>query len=119
EFTNWNPTVPTTGTVAEGTYTAQYEDTDKVKTPDPKKPGDTPEGYVRVTFDATKDGNIDGNQFKYLDVRSDVTWDDAAVTAKIPATAAYKDATKEFTNWNPTVPTTGTVAEGTYTAQYE
>ena len=109
----------TTALNANVDFTAKYTDKPAVIVPDPTNPGKTPDGYVRVTFDATKDGKIDGNQFKYVDVRKDVTWNDEAVTKEIPKTATYKDATKAFEKWTPDVPTKGTVAEGAYTAQYK
>ena len=75
---------------------------------------------VRLTFDATTDGNINGNQKKYVDVKEGTAWTDAEVTKEFPTTAAYKDATKVFNKWNPAVPTAGNVdAAKEFTAEYK
>ena len=75
---------------------------------------------VRLTFDATADGKIDGNQKKYVDVKEGTAWTDAEVTKEFPTTAAYKDATKVFDKWNPAVPTAGNVdAAKEFTAEYK
>lgn len=83
---------------------------------DPNAP--VPVGYTRITFDATIDGNIEGNRYKVIDVLNGTTWDNQAVTDEIPKKAKYKDATKIFTEWDSTVPTTGPVEEQDFTAIY-
>ena len=91
----------------------------KVFVPDPTNPGTAKAGMVRLTFDATADGNINGNQKKYVDVKIGTAWTDADLTKEFPTTAAYKDAKKEFKEWNPQVPTEGNVEEKTFIAQYK
>ncbi|MDD7340263.1 MAG: hypothetical protein PUG50_06735, partial [Eubacteriales bacterium] len=94
----------------------------------PQGPSDTtPTGYVRVTFDPTSEGTITGlaqGAKLEFDVRDDVAWNDAAVTAKIPAKAEYTDDTKSFIKWqdsddgNAGVPATGEVSTKTFTALF-
>ena len=115
-FDKWNETVPTTGTVVAKEFTAEYKDVVKTGT-DPK--ATTPDGYTRITFDATTDGNINGQRYKVIDVLTGTAWDNEAVKGQIPESATYKDATKVFDKWSETVPTTGTVEAKTFTANYK
>ena len=127
EFNKWSEAVPTTGNVEAKTFTAEYKavggttPTDpKVIVPDPTNPGTVKPGMVRLTFDATVDGNINGNQKKYVDVKVGTAWTDQEVTKQIPTTASYKDNTKTFEKWEPLVPTTGNVTEAKeFTAEYK
>ncbi|WP_066925007.1 Rib/alpha-like domain-containing protein [Murdochiella massiliensis] len=118
KFDAWNPLVPETGKVETQTFVAQYAENPKVITQDPENPGEKPDGYVRLIFDATVEGTVDGYQKKIIDVRNDVTYADSDLQEKLPRTAVYRDATKRFDRWDPVVPTEGTVVEMTYTAQY-
>lgn len=83
---------------------------------DPNTP--VPNGYTRITFDATKDGNINGHRYKVIDVLNGTGWDNADVKKEIPARATYKDTTKIFTEWDSTVPTAGPVEAQEFTATY-
>ncbi|WP_209019083.1 stalk domain-containing protein, partial [Peptoniphilus raoultii] len=78
-----------------------------------------PVGYTRIIFDATVDGNIAGNRYKVIDVLNGTTWDNAAVTGQVPASAKYKDTTKEFKEWDSTVPIGGEVQEQDFVAIYK
>ena len=101
------------------TFYAAWINSDKIiedpTTPDPKP------GYVRLTFDATKDGKIGKNQEKYIDVLAGTKYKDPdlqKVVKKIVPT--YKDNTKVFEKWDPDFPnTTDDVATSKYTAQYK
>ena len=117
-FDKWDSTVPTTGTVEAKTFTAVYKAKELVKTgTDPK--ATTPDGYTRITFDATTDGNINGQRYKVIDVLNGTEWNNEAVKGQIPESAKYKDNTKVFDKWSETVPTTGTVEAKTFTANYK
>ncbi|MFR9281957.1 MAG: bacterial Ig-like domain-containing protein, partial [Peptoniphilus lacrimalis] len=83
---------------------------------DPNTP--VPNGYTRITFDATTDGNINGHRYKVIDVLTGTTWDNQAVKNEIPAKAEYKNTTKIFTEWDSTVPTAGPVEGQEFTATY-
>ena len=101
------------------TFYAVYTDNDKI-IEDPTTPQPNP-GYVRLTFDATKDGKIGKNQEKYIDVLAGTKYEDTdlqKVVKKIVPT--YKDNTKVFENWKPEFPNTNEdVATSTYIAQYK
>ena len=120
-FTDWYPLVPKDDTkVEDRTYTAQYEANPKVIVPDDQKdPGKTPDGYVRITFDATEKGTVEGNRYKVIFVRADVTYEDQALRDVLPDAAQYESNTKKFRRWSPVVPKMGPIADNTiYTAQY-
>ncbi|MDY5731042.1 MAG: hypothetical protein SPL05_05865 [Eubacteriales bacterium] len=117
-FDKWNKTVPNTGNVTTDTFTATYKAQETViVSTDPNTP--VPNGYVRVTFDATADGNIAGKQHKVIDVLQGTTWDNAELKAAIPAKADYKDNGKKFEAWAPAVPQNGAVTGSTYIASYK
>ena len=78
-----------------------------------------PNGYTRIIFDATEDGNINGQRYKVIDVLTGTTWDNQAVKDEIPKTANYKDATKKFKGWDSTVPDTGEVEKQEFVAEYK
>ena len=119
-FDAWDSPVPTEGPVTEKTYTALYVDNPKViVSEDPDHPGEVPEGYVRLIFDATEDGTVEGHRKKIIDVRNDVTYEDPDLRAVLPETARYKDGTKLFDRWSPNVPKTGLVKDQTFEAQYK
>ena len=117
-FTEWSPAVNTKYD-ADTTHTAQYKAKDKI-IEDPTTPEPNP-GYVRLTFDATRDGKIGKNQEKYIDVLEGTKYKDTdlqTVVKKILPT--YKDNTKVFDKWDPEFPNTDTdVAKSTYTATYK
>ena len=120
-FTGWDPLVPEDDTqVVDQTYTAQYEENQKVIVPDnPDDPGETPDGYVRMTFDATEKGTVEGHRYKVIFVRADVTYEDQALRDVLPDAAQYENTTKKFSTWSPVVPKKGTVQDNTiYVAQY-
>ncbi|MFP7697395.1 Rib/alpha-like domain-containing protein, partial [Trueperella sp. LYQ143] len=126
----WDPALPTGATKieSEGTYTVLYTDdvaptTDPViVVDDPSKP--TPEGYVRLTFDA-KEGKFgdgaDGQPVtkKYLDVKKELTGKELKDSGKLPANPTADG--KTFKAWDPALPGDGDkiTAEGTYGATYE
>ena len=118
EFDKWSETVPTAGTVEAKTFTATYKAKELVKAgTDPNAA--VPNGYTRVKFDAGEGNTIDGtNRYKVIDVLTGTAWDNKAVKDEIPEKAKYKDATKIFTEWDSTVPTTGPVEEQDFTAIY-
>lgn len=80
-----------------------------------------PEGYERLTFDATADGKIGNAQVKAFDVLKGTTYDDAELKAKIKEVVAVPtDSKKEFKGWKPEIPTgTETVATKIYEAEYK
>lgn len=86
---------------------------------DPDHPGEVPKGYVRLIFDATEYGRVEGHQKKIIDVRNDVTYDDPDLWKVLPKKATYTDGTKLFDKWAPTVPKTGPVKDQTFEAQYK
>ena len=121
-FTGWDPLVPEDDTkVEDRKYTAQYAENPKVIVPDnPDDPGETPEGYVRIKFDATEKGTVEGHRYKVIFVRADVTYEDQALRDVLPDAAKYENNTKKFRTWSPVVPKKGTVQDNTiYVAQYE
>ncbi|KXB47523.1 hypothetical protein HMPREF3188_00523, partial [Tissierellia bacterium KA00581] len=120
EFDKWSETVPITGIVKAKTFTANYKVKELVKTgTDPS--AQVPDGYTRVTFDAGEGNTIDrtNNRYKVIDVLTGTAWDNSAVKGQIPASATYKDNTKEFKEWDSTVPDTGEVEEQDFTAVYK
>lgn len=86
---------------------------------DPDHPGEVQEGYVRLIFDAMEDCTVEGHQKKIIDVRSDVPYEDEDLQEVLPKTATYKNSTKVFDKWSPTVPKTGPVTAQTFEAQYK
>ncbi|WP_294794139.1 S-layer homology domain-containing protein [uncultured Fenollaria sp.] len=118
KFNAWNPQVPATGLVETQDFTAQYVDKDKI-IDDPTTPA-AEEGYVRLTFDATKDGKINGKQTKVIDVLDTLKYSDKDLQDKIGSIKAIPtDETKKFNAWTPAVPADDTaVTEATYTASY-
>lgn len=83
----------------------------------------TPIGYVRLTFDATKDGTI-GRPFdeihkKYIDVKMGTAWTNQELQDVIPKKITYKDKSKVFDDWEDSVPTEGNVVEKIFTAKYK
>ncbi|WP_277217963.1 leucine-rich repeat domain-containing protein, partial [Peptoniphilus vaginalis] len=118
EFDKWDKQVPTRGNVATETFTAVYKDKDVVKlSNDPISP--TPRGYTRIIFDAGEGNTIDGNRYKIIDVLDNTSWDDADLKKQIPSKAIYKDASKEFKEWNYSVPTSRKVSRRSFTAIYK
>ena len=120
KFNAWDPAVPKTGLVETATFTAQYVDKDKiVDVEDPKV--EPKEGYVRLTFDATSDGKIDGQEKKSIDVLSSLKYSDKDLQAKIASIKAVpNDNNKLFDKWTPAVPTDDTaVTKQTYRATYK
>ncbi len=119
EFKGWNPEIPTTGNVETKTFTAEYKSKAKfIEVTDLES--QAPEGYERLTFDATAAGKIDNAQVKALDVLKGTTYDDAELKAKIKEIVAVPtDKTKEFKGWNPEIPTTGNVETNEFTAEYK
>ena len=132
EFDKWTPDVPTDETVVtEQTYTATYKDRDKIiDVDDPDS--EVPEGYVRLTFDATDDGRIgdvNGQKIKAIDVLKDTPYTDKDLKDKIDSIKAVPvkteggktvaDDEKIFDKWTPAVPTTGIVDTATFTASYK
>lgn len=117
-FVGWNPKLPMDTEVAKDTvtkeYTAQYGD-DII--PDPTE--ETPEGYVRITFNAGE-GSFDKDgttvKFNSFDVKKTVNWADFAgkVVKPTPKTG------ENFIKWSPELPKDKTVDEGekTFTAIY-
>ena len=116
-FTEWSPAVKTIYTI-DTTHTAQYKQKDKIiddpTTPQPE------DGYVRLTFDATKDGKINGKQTKVIDVLDTLKYSDKDLQDKIESIKAIpNNTTKKFNAWTPAVPADDTaVTEETYTANY-
>ena len=80
-----------------------------------------PEGYERLTFDATAYGKIGSAQVKAFDVLKGTTYDDAELKAKIKEVVALPTgSTKEFKGWKPEIPTgTEAVATKNYEAEYK
>ena len=80
-----------------------------------------PEGYERLTFDATAYGKIGSAQVKAFDVLKGTTYDDAELKAKIKEVVAIPTgSTKEFKGWKPEIPTgTEAVATKNYEAEYK
>ncbi|MDO5696109.1 MAG: Ig-like domain-containing protein [Eubacteriales bacterium] len=137
--TKWDPVLDKATEITKDlTYTAQYDKLDDIIPVNPVDPGQpfnpedqddknndnkTPEGYVRIIFDADE-GNFGkyqpgGQEIKKTayDVKADLTWADfkANVPAEVNAVAG-----KTFSGtWNPVLPADGTtVAAETYVAQY-
>ena len=92
----------TTALNADVKFTAKYEDKKVVIIPkDPSNPGDTPEGYHKVTFDATTNGKINGKQTYSAFVLDGKTIQEAQKAdpkLTIPTVTA-NDAEKEHTAW--------------------
>ena len=108
----------TKGSLTAQTNTLTVKEKEIVKTgTDPNT--QVPKGYTRITFDAGEGNTINGtNRYKVIDVLTGTAWDNKAVKDEIPEKAKYKDATKIFTEWDSTVPTTGPVEEQDFTAIY-
>ena len=119
EFKGWNPEVPPTGNVETKEYKAEYKSKAKfIEVTDTVSP--IPEGYERLTFDATEAGKIGSAQVKAFDVLQGTTYDDEDLKTKIKEVVAVPiDKTKEFKGWNPEIPPTGNVEKKTFTAEYK
>ena len=102
---------------------------------EPNKDGDgnlpaVPDGYHRLTFDATNEGKIGTEQTKVIDVLKGTKYNNATLTAKLATIVAVPNsAEKVFDTWDPKVPTDETVVDkympdgataavGTYIAKY-
>ena len=89
-----------------------------------------PDGYHRLTFDATNEGKIGTEQTKVIDVLKGTKYNNATLTAKLATIVAVPNsAEKVFDTWAPKVPTDETVVDkympdgataavGTYIAKY-
>ena len=117
-FTEWSPAVKTQYGV-DTEHQAQYKEKDKI-IEDPTTPKPDP-GYVRLTFDATTEGKIEGKQTKLIDVLEGTKYNDTDLQNKVKTIiAVYKDNTKVFDKWNPEFPNKAEdVATSTYTAEYK
>ncbi|WP_277218617.1 copper amine oxidase N-terminal domain-containing protein, partial [Peptoniphilus vaginalis] len=87
--------------------------------PNPENPGTVRPGMVRIIFDATADGTIEGHRKKFIDVKEGTQWNDPEVAPKFPVKADYKDNTKVFKEWDSSIPTGGAVQEQEFTAIYK
>ena len=102
---------------------------------EPNKDGDgnlpaVPDGYHRLTFDATNEGKIGTEQTKVIDVLKGTKYNNATLTAKLATIVAVPNsAEKVFDTWAPKVPNDETVVDkympdgataavGTYIAKY-
>ncbi|WP_076459445.1 Rib/alpha-like domain-containing protein [Limosilactobacillus caccae] len=108
-------TIPVTVTYPDGTKdtaTVTVTILDKVidVTNDPSKP--TPEGYVRVSFEAGDHGSFAAGTSTVFDVKKGTT----ASELPVPTVTAAKGYNHE--GWNPALPT-NVDASATYVAQYE
>ena len=96
-------------------------ETPGIVTPDPDKPGEVAEGSVRITFDPTADGVLNGgDKGKKLifDVKKSMKWED--VKNLILPNVAYKNDKMIFDKWDKEFPADGDkVAEATYTAVFK
>lgn len=107
--------------VEEGrTFTAVFGEAENViKLPEANSLA--PTGYVKVIFDPTADGRFTESTFgekSAYALKEDLSWGD--VRSRLPSTAIYKDATKSFTLWSPTIPEDNIkVRAKTFVAQYE
>ncbi|WP_427848635.1 leucine-rich repeat domain-containing protein, partial [Peptoniphilus sp. SGI.035] len=75
EFEKWTPALEASTKINNNlTVNANFKAKDIVKVgADPKT--QVPEGYTRVTFDATENGTIEGtNRYKVLDILTGTTW---------------------------------------------
>lgn len=111
--------VPVTVTYPDGTtdkttvtVTVLDQIIDQTKNPD----APTPEGYVRVTFEAGDHGSFSDGASTIFDVREGTAFSDMTLPTVV-ANSGYQQ--KSGTDaWSPALPTT-VDATGTYTAQYE
>ena len=102
---------------------------------EPNKDGDgnlpaVPDGYHRLTFDATNEGKIGTEQTKVIDVLKGTKYNNATLTAKLATIVAVPNSSeKVFDTWAPKVPNDETVVDkympdgataavGTYVAKY-
>ena len=102
---------------------------------EPNKDGDgnlpaVPDGYHRLTFDATSEGKIGTEQTKVIDVLKGTKYNNATLTAKLATIVAVPNSSeKVFDTWAPKVPNDETVVDkympdgataavGTYVAKY-
>jgi len=96
-------------------------ETPGIVTPDPDKPGEVAEGSVRITFDPTEDGVLNGgDKGKKLmfDVKKNMKWED--VKNLILPNVAYKNDKMIFDKWDKEFPADGDkVTEATYTAVFK
>lgn len=140
KFVKWTPdvlnneTLVDAGNITKHEYTATYEKLKKIiDVTDPKSK--VPDGYVRLTFDATDAGRIgdaNGQKVKAIDVLKGTPYTDddlekeiakiKAIPVKVDPNDAQKkveDTDKTFNTWTPLVPETGYVKEQTFTASYK
>ncbi|WP_153551023.1 Rib/alpha-like domain-containing protein [Ligilactobacillus murinus] len=102
------------GTTADGKVTVTVLDKIIDRTDDPSQP--TPEGYVRVAFDAGKDGKFATGSRTVFDVREGTP----ASALKVPVVEANDGFVQKAGDeaWSPALPTAFTKG-ATYVAQYE
>ncbi len=102
------------GTTADGKVTVTVLDKVIDRTDDPSQP--TPEGYVRVAFDAGKDGKFATGSRTVFDVREGTP----ASALKVPVVEANDGFVQKAGDeaWSPALPTAFTTG-ATYVAQYE
>ncbi|MCR1891804.1 Rib/alpha-like domain-containing protein, partial [Ligilactobacillus murinus] len=102
------------GTTADGKVTVTVLDKVIDRTDDPSQP--TPEGYVRVAFDAGKDGKFATGSRTVFDVREGTP----ASELKVPVVEANDGFVQKAGDeaWSPALPTAFTTG-ATYVAQYE
>ncbi len=102
------------GTTADGKVTVTVLDKIIDRTDDPSQP--TPEGYVRVAFDAGKDGKFATGSRTVFDVREGTP----ASALKVPVVEANDGFVQKAGDeaWSPALPTAFTTG-ATYVAQYE
>ncbi|MDD7471583.1 MAG: hypothetical protein SOZ22_00525, partial [Ezakiella sp.] len=126
----------------QGTIKLAYQADVLVPPVDPKQPDSgtpvpTPEGYVRLTFDAnenkangvkgifTNDSPYKGKDKSYIDVKEGIQYDNESLTNAIKAltvqgTKDQKEYTQDLQNpWTPEIPTAGAVSTATYNANYK
>ena len=102
------------GTTADGKVTVTVLDKVIDRTDNPSQP--TPEGYVRVAFDAGKDGKFATGSRTVFDVREGTP----ASELKVPVVEANDGFVQKAGDeaWSPALPTAFTTG-ATYVAQYE
>ncbi|WP_304976439.1 Rib/alpha-like domain-containing protein, partial [uncultured Ligilactobacillus sp.] len=103
------------GTTAKGEVTVNVLDKVIDRTDDPTAP--TPEGYVRVTFEAGTNGTFEKGARTVFDVREGTPVSDVVVpTVKANDGFVQKEGTDA---WSPALPTGNFTTGATYVAQYE
>ncbi|MDD6919939.1 MAG: InlB B-repeat-containing protein [Eubacteriales bacterium] len=117
-FLKWNNAIPADAFVInqDMSFVAQYhKDVEVVN----DTSGETPDRYLRITFNSKEDGQFEGDKDKLvLEVKNSITWEKIKASVQLPNPITTD---KHFIGWDPKLPDNSVTAENgtkTFDAQY-